>query len=135
MAPSIVTIDRWCCCASTSVGASSAAWPPLSTTASIARSATTVLPVPGPPVTTVVHWPASAWRAGTTYNRKEAQAATGGTAFAKLYMHAGMVAYDLDDGPEVLGCFQALLAQAVRHLDQGLAATADDRSGGRLTVR
>ena len=42
-------MDRWCCWASTSVGASSAAWPPESTTRSIARSATTVLPEPTSP--------------------------------------------------------------------------------------
>ena len=40
---------RACWVASTSVGASSAAWPPESTTASIARSATTVLPEPTSP--------------------------------------------------------------------------------------
>ena len=39
-------IERWCCWASTSVGASSAACPPESTTWSIARSATSVLPGP-----------------------------------------------------------------------------------------
>ena len=39
-------IDRWCCWASTSVGASSTACPPESTTRSIARSATSVLPEP-----------------------------------------------------------------------------------------
>ena len=42
-------MERWCCWASTSVGASSAAWPPESTTWSIARSATTVLPEPTSP--------------------------------------------------------------------------------------
>ena len=42
-------MERWCCWASTSVGASSAAWPPESTTRSIARSATTVLPEPTSP--------------------------------------------------------------------------------------
>ena len=47
--PSIAVIERWCCWASTSVGASSAAWPPESTTVSIARSATTVLPEPTSP--------------------------------------------------------------------------------------
>ena len=47
--PSRPTIERWCCCASTSVGASSAACPPESTTWSIARSATTVLPDPTSP--------------------------------------------------------------------------------------
>ena len=47
--PSIAEIERWCCAASTSVGASSAAWPPASMTASIARSATTVLPEPTSP--------------------------------------------------------------------------------------
>ncbi len=43
------SIERWCCWASTSVGASRAAWPPESTTRSIARSATTVLPEPTSP--------------------------------------------------------------------------------------
>ena len=38
--PSIAVIVRWCCAASTSVGASRAAWPPESTAASMARSAT-----------------------------------------------------------------------------------------------
>ncbi len=47
--PSRAASERACCCASTSVGASSAAWPPLSTTCSIARSATTVLPEPTSP--------------------------------------------------------------------------------------
>ena len=47
--PSSASIDRACCCASTSVGASNAACPPESTTASIARSATTVLPDPTSP--------------------------------------------------------------------------------------
>ena len=47
--PSIAVIERWCCAASTSVGASSAAWPPASATVSIARSATTVLPEPTSP--------------------------------------------------------------------------------------
>ena len=47
--PSIAVIERWCCWASTSVGASSAAWPPESTTRSMARSATTVLPEPTSP--------------------------------------------------------------------------------------
>ena len=47
--PSIAVIERWCCWASTSVGASSAAWPPESTTRSIARSATRVLPEPTSP--------------------------------------------------------------------------------------
>ena len=42
-------IERWCCAARTSVGASSAAWPPESMTASIARSATMVLPEPTSP--------------------------------------------------------------------------------------
>ena len=42
-------IDRRCCAASTSVGASSAACPPESTTVSIARSATMVLPEPTSP--------------------------------------------------------------------------------------
>ena len=42
--PSMRVIERWCCWARTSVGASRAAWPPESTTRSIARSATTVLP-------------------------------------------------------------------------------------------
>ena len=47
--PSIAVIDRWCCAARTSVGASSAAWPPASMAASMARSATTVLPEPTSP--------------------------------------------------------------------------------------
>ena len=47
--PSIAEIERWCCWASTSVGASSAACPPASTTWSIARSATRVLPEPTSP--------------------------------------------------------------------------------------
>ncbi len=41
--PIISVIERWCCWARTSVGASIAAWPPLSTTPSMARSATMVL--------------------------------------------------------------------------------------------
>ena len=45
------TIERRCCAASTSVGASSADWPPESATASIARRATTVLPEPTSPCT------------------------------------------------------------------------------------
>ncbi len=47
--PMRAVIARWCCWASTSVGASSAAWPPESTTRSIARSATRVLPDPTSP--------------------------------------------------------------------------------------
>ena len=47
--PSMAVIERWCCWASTSVGARSAAWPPESTTRSIARSATRVLPEPTSP--------------------------------------------------------------------------------------
>ncbi len=47
--PIISTIERWCCWASTSVGASSTAWPPASTTVIIARSATSVLPEPTSP--------------------------------------------------------------------------------------
>ncbi len=47
--PSIWVIERWCCWARTSVGASRAACPPESTTVSIARSATTVLPEPTSP--------------------------------------------------------------------------------------
>ena len=47
--PSIAVIVRWCCAASTSVGASRAAWPPESTAASMARSATMVLPEPTSP--------------------------------------------------------------------------------------
>ena len=47
--PIISVIERWCCWASTSVGASIAACPPASTTASIARSATIVLPEPTSP--------------------------------------------------------------------------------------
>ena len=52
------TIERWCCWASTSVGASSAACPPESTTWSIARSATTVLPEPTSPCSSrCIGWP------------------------------------------------------------------------------
>ena len=40
---------RWCWAASTSVGATRAAWPPASTTCSIARRATSVLPAPTSP--------------------------------------------------------------------------------------
>ena len=47
--PSMASIERACCAASTSVGASSAAWAPESMTCSIARSATTVLPEPTSP--------------------------------------------------------------------------------------
>jgi len=47
--PSSAVIDRWCWWARTSVGASRAAWPPLSTTWSIARRATTVFPLPTSP--------------------------------------------------------------------------------------
>ena len=47
--PSIAVMVRWCCAASTSVGASSAACPPASTAASMARSATIVLPDPTSP--------------------------------------------------------------------------------------
>ena len=47
--PSAAVIFSWCCAASTSVGASMAAWPPWSTTWSMARSATTVLPEPTSP--------------------------------------------------------------------------------------
>ena len=47
--PSIEVIDRKCCEARTSVGASSAACPPESITDNIARSATTVLPDPTSP--------------------------------------------------------------------------------------
>ncbi len=47
--PIISTIERWCCWASTSVGASRTACPPASTTASMARSATSVLPEPTSP--------------------------------------------------------------------------------------
>ena len=49
--PSIRAIERRCCPASTSVGAMSADWPPLSATWSIARSATSVLPEPTSPCT------------------------------------------------------------------------------------
>ena len=49
--PSVRTIERRCCAASTSVGASSADCPPDSATASIARSATSVLPEPTSPCT------------------------------------------------------------------------------------
>ena len=41
---------RWCCSASVSVGAISAAWAPFSTARSIACSATTVLPAPTSPI-------------------------------------------------------------------------------------
>ena len=52
------TIERWCCWASTSVGASSAACPPESTTWSIARRATTVLPEPTSPWSSrCIGWP------------------------------------------------------------------------------
>src|SRR2546421_443124 len=47
--PSRSATARWCCAASTSVGASRAACPPASTTWSIARSAQTVLPEPTSP--------------------------------------------------------------------------------------
>ena len=47
--PSSAVIERWCCWASTSVGARSAAWPPESMTRSMARRATTVLPEPTSP--------------------------------------------------------------------------------------
>ena len=47
--PSSPAMPRACCAASTSVGASSAAWPPASTTWAMARSATTVLPDPTSP--------------------------------------------------------------------------------------
>ena len=49
--PSIRAIERRCCAASTSVGARSADCPPESATASMARSATTVLPEPTSPWT------------------------------------------------------------------------------------
>ncbi len=47
--PSSSASERACCAASTSVGASIAAWRPASTTWSIARSATSVLPEPTSP--------------------------------------------------------------------------------------
>ncbi len=47
--PSIAVIERKCCAARTSVGASNAAWPPASTAASMARRAMTVLPDPTSP--------------------------------------------------------------------------------------
>ena len=47
--PNNFSIVRRCCAAKTSVGASSAACPPLSMTANIARKATTVLPEPTSP--------------------------------------------------------------------------------------
>ncbi len=47
--PIISVIERWCCWARTSVGASIAAWPPASTTVSMARRATIVLPEPTSP--------------------------------------------------------------------------------------
>ncbi len=49
--PSDAVSERRCWLASTSVGASSADWPPVSATASIARSATSVLPEPTSPCT------------------------------------------------------------------------------------
>ncbi len=45
----MAVIDRWCWDARTSVGASSAAWPPESIAASMARRATMVLPEPTSP--------------------------------------------------------------------------------------
>ena len=47
--PKSFVIVRRCCAAKTSVGARSAAWPPLSITVSIARSATIVFPDPTSP--------------------------------------------------------------------------------------
>ncbi|CAM5661190.1 hypothetical protein SGRIM128S_09003 [Streptomyces griseomycini] len=47
--PIISVTERWCCWASTSVGASIAACPPASTTASMARRATIVFPLPTSP--------------------------------------------------------------------------------------
>ncbi len=47
--PIISVMERWCCWARTSVGASMAACPPASTTASMARRATIVLPLPTSP--------------------------------------------------------------------------------------
>ena len=47
--PNSFEIVAKCCCASTSVGASSAAWPPESITVSAARRATTVFPEPTSP--------------------------------------------------------------------------------------
>ena len=56
----MAVIERWCCWASTSVGASRAAWPPESTTWSIARSATTVLPEPTSPCSSrCIGWPSA----------------------------------------------------------------------------
>ena len=48
--PSSRSSVRWCCSASVSVGAISAAWAPFSTARSIACSATTVLPLPTSPI-------------------------------------------------------------------------------------
>ncbi len=48
--PSSESSVRWCCSASVSVGAISAAWAPFSTARSIASSATTVLPLPTSPI-------------------------------------------------------------------------------------
>ena len=48
--PSRVSSVRWCCSASVSVGAISAAWAPFSSARSIAPSATTVLPAPTSPI-------------------------------------------------------------------------------------
>ena len=48
--PSSRSSVRWCCSASVSVGAISAAWAPFSTARSIACSATTVLPAPTSPI-------------------------------------------------------------------------------------
>ena len=67
--PSSSVIDRRCCCARTSVGASRAACPPASTTVSMARSATTVLPDPTSPCSSRCmgcSWASSAVRTSPT---------------------------------------------------------------------
>ena len=85
--PSIAVIERWCCWASTSVGASSAAWPPESTTCSIARSATSVLPDPTSPCSSrFIGWsrassvastsPISRWPAVSSKGRRSSNAAS-----------------------------------------------------------
>ena len=84
--PSIAEIERWCCWASTSVGARSAACPPLSTTWSIARSATRVLPEPTSPWSSrFIGWsrasssatrsPISRWPAVSSKGRRASKAA------------------------------------------------------------
>ena len=55
--PSSESSVRWCCSASVSVGAMSAAWAPFSTARSMAASATTVLPDPDLPHQQPLHRP------------------------------------------------------------------------------